>query len=92
MREAAHSTQNEKSLGGVFFVMDKVPGRTLWPWYWAIVGISIAYTVYDLQICLVLYDGKQQTHPIDIFMYDRYARHIQILRLCMDGSRQPRGC
>lgn len=51
---AVRLTQKEDLFGGVFFVMDRLPGRVLWQWYWAAVGISIVVAILMSQPLIVL--------------------------------------
>jgi len=51
---AVRLTQKEDIFGGVFFVMDRLPGGTLWRWYWALVAVSIVVAIMVSQPLIVL--------------------------------------
>ena len=51
---AVRLIQKDNLFGGVFFVMDRLPGGSLWRWYFMLVGISIIFAIIMGQVLVVV--------------------------------------
>lgn len=51
---AVRLVQRDELFEGVFFVMDRLPGGSLWRWYFMLVGISIIFAIMMSQVLVVV--------------------------------------